>query len=249
MIDMKKIYAVLLIASIGILSVHSQIHLFLEEQMTDLGDARSSAWVFPVAHDLELALEDLQDYCKERSDVKLKKEGDNIVMGEKVSIPSIATKRGDLVGKGYITETYYGVALIFQLGYDISLNSIDFAPEMKNFRNYAKEFMSYHYEKSFTRRVVAVEKQISDLQKEKGQDENKIGSANKRIKNLNKKIVKETDESKISQYKAEIEANEMEISPLSVNTTKLQEQIDLLQGDMAGIKEELNKFQASIATF
>ncbi len=217
--------------------------------MTDLGDARSSAWVFPVAHDLELALEDLQDYCKDRSDVKLKKEGDNIVMGEKVSIPSIATKRGDLVGKGYITETYYGVALIFQLGYDISLNSIDFAPEMKNFRNYAKEFMSYHYEKSFTRRVVATEKQISDLQKEKGQDENKIGSANKRIKNLNKKIVKETDESKISQYKAEIEANEMEISPLSVNTTKLQEQIDLLQGDMAGIKEELNKFQASIATF
>ena len=249
MIDMKKIYAVLLIASIGILSVHSQIHLFLEEQMTDLGDARSSAWVFPVAHDLELALEDLQDYCKERSDVKLKKEGDNIVMGEKVSIPSIATKRGDLVGKGYITETYYGVALIFQLGYDISLNSIDFAPEMKNFRNYAKEFMSYHYEKSFTRRVVATEKQISDLQKEKGQDENKIGSANKRIKNLNKKIVKETDESKISQYKAEIEANEMEISPLSVNTTKLQEQIDQLQGDMADIKEELNKFQASIATF
>ena len=246
---MKKIYAVLLIASIGILSVHSQSHLFLEEQMTDLGDAQSSAWVFPVAHDLELALKDLQDYCKERSDVKLKKEGDNIMMGEKVSIPSIATKRGDLVGKGYITETYYGVALIFQMGYDISLNSIDFAPEMKNFRNYAKEFMSYHYEKSFTRRVVATEKQISDLQKEKGQAENKIGSANKRIKNLNKKIVKETDESKISQYKAEIEANEMEIAPLSVNTTKLQEQIDQLQGDMAGIKEELNKFQASIATF
>ncbi len=249
LIDMKKIYTLFAIAFIAALSVHSQIHLFLEEQMTDLGDARSSAWVFPVAHDLELALEDLQDYCKERSDVKLKKEGDNIVMGEKVSIPSIATKRGDLVGKGYITETYYGVALIFQLGYDISLNSIDFTPEMQNFRNYAKEFMSYHYEKSFTRRVVATEKQISDLQKEKGQDENKIGSANKRIKNLNKKIVKETDESKISQYKAEIEANEMEIAPLSVNTTKLQEQIDLLQGDMADIKEELNKFQASIATF
>jgi hypothetical protein len=249
LIDMKKIYTLFAIAFIAALSVHSQIHLFLEEQVLDMGDSRSSAWVFPVAHDLELAMGDLQDYCKDRSDVKLKKEGENILMGEKVSIPTIATKRGDLVGKGFITETYYGVALVFQLGYDISLNSVDFAPEMKNFRNYAKEFMSYHYEKSFTRRVVAVEKQISDLEKEKGQDENKIGSANKRIQNLNKKIAKETDESKLSQYNAEIEANEMEIATLSGNTTKLQEQIDQLKGDVQKLKEELHKFQANIAAF
>jgi len=249
LIDMKKIYLIFSIAFIGMLSVHSQIHLFLEEQVVDLGDSRSSAWVFPVAHDLDLAMGDLQDYCKERSDVKLKKEGENILMGEKVSIPTIATKRGDLVGKGFITETYYGVALIFQLGYDISLNSVDFAPEMKNFRNYAKEFMSYHYEKSFTRRVVAVEKQISELEKEKGQGDNKIGSANKRIQNLNKKIAKETDESKISLYKAEIEANEMEITTISSDNSKLQEQIDQLKGDLEKLKEELHKFQANIASF
>lgn len=246
---MKKIYLLLSVAFIGILSVQSQIHLFLEEQVIDLGDSRSSAWVFPVAHDLDLAMGDLQDYCKDRSDVKLKKEGDNILMGEKVSIPTIATKRGDLVGKGFITETYYGVALIFQLGYDISLNSVDFAPEMKNFRNYAKEFMSYHYEKSFTRRVVAVEKQISDLEKEVGQGDNKIGSANKRIQNLNKKVAKETDESKISLHKAEIEANEMEITSVSSSNSKLQEQIDQLKGDNEKLKEELHKFQANIATF
>ena len=246
---MKKFYSLLLMAFMGILSVQSQIHLFLEEQVIDLGDSRSSAWVFPVAHDLDLALGDLKDYCKERSDVKLKKEGENILMGEKVSIPTIATKRGDLIGKGFITETYYGVALIFQLGYDISLNSVDWAPEMKNFRNYAKEFMSYHYEKSFTRRVVTVEKQISDLEKEKGQGENKIGSANKRIQNLNKKIAKETDETKIELYKAEIGANEMEIENITSHNTKLQEQIDQLRGDVERLKEELHKFQGNIASF
>jgi prefoldin subunit 5 len=246
---MKKLYSFLLLAFIGAVSVHAQIHLFLEEQVVNLGDSRSSAWVFPVAHDLELALGDLQDYCKDRSDLKLKKGGENILMAEIASVPSIATKRGDLIGKGFITETYYGLALIFQMGYDISLNSVDYAPEMKNFRNYAKEFMSYHYEKSFTRRVVAVEKQISDLEKEKGQGENKIGSANKRITNLNKKIAKETGESKISQFKAEIEANEMEITSVSSHNTKLQEQIDQLKGDVQKLKEELNKFQANIADF
>ena len=246
---MKKIYSLLLIAFMGILSVQSQIHLFLEEQVVDMGDSRSSAWVFPVAHDLDLALGDLQDYCKERSDVKLKKEGENILMGEKVSIPTIATKRGDLIGKGFITETYYGVALIFQLGYDISLNSVDWAPEMKNFRNYAKAFMSYHYEKSFTRRVVGVEKQVSDLEKEKGQGEKKIDSANKRILNLNKKIAKETDETKIELYKAEIDANEMEIETITSDNSKLQEQIDQLTGDVESLKEELHKFQGNIASF
>ncbi len=77
---------------------------------------------------------DLPDYCKDRGDVKLKKDGEYIMYGEKLSIPSIASKRGDLVGKGFITESYYGVALIFKLGYDISLNSADWSPEMKNFR-------------------------------------------------------------------------------------------------------------------
>lgn len=246
---MKKIYAILMIASLGVISIQAQIHLFLEEQVVDLADGRSSAWVFPVAHDLDLAMGDLQDYCKDRSDVKLKKEGDNILMGEKVSIPTIATKRGDLIGKGFITETYYGVALVFQMGYDISLNSVDFAPEMKNFRNYAKEFMSYHYEKSFTRRIVTVEKQISDLEKEVAQGENKINSANRRIQNLNKKVAKETDESKISLHKAEIEANEMEITSILGSNSLLQEQIDQLNGDNEKLKDELNKFQTNIAAF
>ena len=246
---MKKFYLILLLMAVCFASLSAQIHLFLEEQVIDLGDSRSSAWVFPVAHDLELAMGDLQDYCKDRSDLKLKKEGDNIMMAEKVSVPTIATKRGDLIGKGFITETYYGVALIFQLGYDISLNSVDYAPEMKNFRNYAKEFMSYHYEKSFTRRVVAVEKNINDLEKEKKQGENKIDSANKRIQNLNKKVAKEADESKNNQYKAEIEANEMEITSITSHNVKLQEQIDQLTEDVGKLKDELHKFQGNIAAF
>jgi len=246
---MKKIYLLLAIAILGFTTLHSQIHLFLEEQTIELEDFRSSAWVFPVAHDLELAMGDLQDYCKDRSDVKLKKDGDNIMKGEKVSIPTIATKRGDLIGYGFITETYYGVAMIFQLGYDISLNSVDYEPEMQNFRSYAKAFMSYHYEKSFGRRVEAVEDQIIDLEKDKKQAVNKIESMEKKITNLNKKIAKETDESKIEVFNAEITANEAGISEQKVSVESLTEQIDALIVDLEGIKEELHKFQNNIASF
>jgi prefoldin subunit 5 len=246
---MKKLFITLL-ASIFLVSFTSaQEHLFLEEQVIQLEDSRFSAWVFPVAHDLDLALGDFQAYCKDRSDVKLKKDGEYIMFGEKLSIPSIATKRGDLIGKGFITETYYGVALVFKLGYDISLNSVDWEPEMKNFRNYAKEFMSYHYEKSFARRVDGVEKQISELEKETKQTLNNIDSDNKKIQNLDKKILKESDEAKIEQFKAEIAANEMEIETLSASATDLQDQIDTLKAEIVEINGELHSLQTNIASF
>ena len=112
---MKRLLITLLASILLFPLTSAQVNLFLEEQDIQLDDSRVSAWVFPVAHDLDLVMEDLQNYCKDRSDVKLKKEGEYILFAEKVSIPSIATKRGDLIGKGFITETYYGVALAFKL--------------------------------------------------------------------------------------------------------------------------------------
>jgi len=246
---MKKLLIILLASMLVLTVTTAQNNLFLEEQVIQLDDSRTSAWVFPVAHDLDLVMGDLQNYCKDRSDVKLKKDGEYIMFGEKVSIPSIATKRGDLIGKGFITETYYGVALVFKLGYDIYLNSEDWEPEMNNFRNYAKEFMSYHYEKSFGRRVEAVEKQISELEKEKKQTLNKIDDNNKKIQNLDKKILKEEDETKIEEFKTEIAANESEIETLAFSTADLQDQMDLLKLEVVEINEQLHSLQADIASF
>ncbi len=246
---MKRLFSTLILSMILFTFTSAQINLFLEEQEVQLDDSRASAWVFPVAHDLDLAMKDLQEYCKDRSDVKLKKEGEFVMFGEKVSIPSIATKRGDLIGNGFITETYYGVSLVFKMGYDISLNSVDWEPEMKNFRNYAKEFMSYHYEKSFGRGIEKVNNQISDLEKEKKQTLNKIDGQHKKIQSLDKKLQKETDEGKKEEYSTEIAANESDIEILSVNASDLQDQIEKFHADVLEIQEELHKFQNSIADF
>ena len=113
---MKKFYTFLILALFSFNGLHSQIHIFLEEQTISLIDFQSSAWVFPIAHNLELALEDFQAYSKERSSVKLKKDGSNVVIGQKLSIPAISSKRADLVAHTFISETYYGMAVIFQLG-------------------------------------------------------------------------------------------------------------------------------------
>ena len=71
---MKKLTLILIGTILIFSSIDAQIHLFLEEQEIDMKDAKSSAWVLPVARDLDEALDDLKEYSKDRSDVKMKNE-------------------------------------------------------------------------------------------------------------------------------------------------------------------------------
>ena len=69
---MKKLHSTIIAVILLTGSANAQIHLFLQEQEINLKDGRSSAWVFPVALDIDEALDDLKEYSKDRSDVKIK---------------------------------------------------------------------------------------------------------------------------------------------------------------------------------
>jgi hypothetical protein len=204
--------------------------------------------VFPIYRDLEAALEDLKDYCKERSDVKMKKGGENVLIGEKVRIPSIADKRGDIIGYAFITENYYGMAMVFQLGYDISVSSEEWEPEMNNLRNYAKEFMSYHYERSFSRKIKDLEKELKDLEKDMNQTENKIKNMNNKIDNFHNKIGKEEDEVKVEEHKTEISALQSEINTMTATLPPMREQENQLRETINKIKTESHTYLSTIGT-
>ncbi len=245
---MKKLFTLMITAVLLTGSANAQIHLFLQEQEVNLKDGTSSAWVLPVARDLDEALDDLKDYCKDRSDVRMKNGGDNLLIAEKVSIPIIATKRGDLIGYGFITENYYGLAMVFQLGYDISVNSIEWAVEMSNFRNYAKGFMSYHYEQSYARKIESLEKDIDSLEKDIKQNENKMNGNSRKIGNLNDRIVKESDDAKIQSFRSEITTLESDNQRLSDLLPQLTSQVETIQGNLDRLKVESNTFQTTIGS-
>jgi archaellum component FlaC len=246
---MKKILFLLMAGVMMNVSLDAQLHLFLEEQEVNLEDAKSSAWVFPIPRNIDEALDDLQDYCKERSDLKLKKGGDNLIIAEKVSIPHISIKRGDLLGYCYITEQYYAMALVFQLGYDISLNSKDYPTEMQNFRNYAKDFMSYHYEQYYVRRIEELEKEVKNVEKEKDQNERKINNLTDKINSLGKKIGKEEDTVKIAEYEVEINTLESDMQELMDTLPGLESEINRLKAEMDKMKTESVSYHNTIAAF
>lgn len=242
---MKQIISFLGVVFLFTLSLQAQIRLFLDEQEVGLPDGTSSAWVFPIAGIAEDAIEDLDDYGKERSDVKMKKVGDNLIIAEKVSMPAIASKRGDLLGYVYLKDQSYNMAMVFQLGYDISLNSADWSPEMENLRNYAKAFMAYHYEQEYTRRAKPQEKELKDLEKEKKQTENKIGNLNDKINNLGKKIGKETETAKIEAYETDIRTLEADVKQLMDNLPGLESSISQLR---ARIEQNLAESSVYLST-
>jgi len=246
---MKKI---LFLLATGILLsgfLNAQDHLFLEEQEVNLEDSKSYAWVFPIPRDLDEVLDDLKDYCKERSDLRMKNGGDHVMIAEKVALNHITALRGDLIGYSFMTEQYYALALVFQLGYDISLNSGLWETEMQNFRNYAKEFMSYHYERYYNRRVEEKEKELGDVEKDRKQTQGKIDNLTKKINNLGKKIGKEEDTAKIVEYENEINTLESDMQGLMDTLPGLDSKIDALKSDIEALKTESYSYHNEISSF
>lgn len=243
---MKKITLLLLAVMILTVSGYAQTHLFLEEREVTLPEGKITAWVFPVTRDVEEALDDLKDYCKDRSDLKLKKDGDNMLIAEEWSLPTISAKRGDFIGYCYITDQYYAMAIAFKLGYDISLNSEDWTSEMENLRNYSKSFMAYHYEQSYARRIKILEKDLKDLEKERDQNEGKINNLTNKVNNLSKKIAKETETLKIEEYEADINTIEADIRTLMDTLPGLESNISETNKQLTQNKTESNAFQGII---
>jgi prefoldin subunit 5 len=246
---MKKFLPILIVGMIITGSLKAQIHLFLEEQEVTVPDGKITAWVFPTAGNLEETLDDLKNYCKDRSDLKMKKEGENIIMAEKISFPAVATKRGDLIGYSFMTEKYYAMALAFKLGYDISVDSESWAVEAENLRNYAKAFMTYHYEQTYARRVEILEKEIKGLEKDKKQNENKIGNITDKVNSLGKKIGKETDTAKIDSYQAEINTLEADMRQLMDTLPGLESQLADLRKQVDQNKTESYTYLGAIGAF
>ena len=233
---MKKGITLGIIVMLLLPALHGQIHLFLEEQEIAYDDSKLKGWVMPVTNNLEEALKDLDDYIKDRSNIRMKKDGKEVMIAEKVALPAIAKKRGDLIGYGYITDSYYAVAIIFRMGYDISLNSEEYPSEMENFHTYARQFMSYHYEQAYDRRMETIDNEIKDLEKEKNKHEKDMDGMAKRIGNINGRIEKETDELKIEEMRTEITTLEADIESLRNMIPDIDNKLE----DLHARKDKLN---------
>ncbi len=243
---MKRNVSILVAALLLPVTLLAQQHLFLQEQDIVIDGNNATAWVFPVEGEIDNALDHLKDYCKERSKIKMKNKGTNLLIAEEVSIPAVSTKVGDLIGRGSPFESYNTVGIAFKLGYDIYLNSEQWNQEMTNLRNYAKEFMSYHYERSYKERIEAAEKEIKSLGKELSKGEKEVGKLGKKIDKINGKIADETDALEIQEMEAELTTLTVDQQRLQESLPQLRSRLELLKGDVNNLKNQSLTIQSAI---
>lgn len=240
--------AVVIVASLAIGPLNGQVHLFLDEHLISYDDGNVTAWVFPVAGAMDDAFKDLDDYAKDRSDVRMKKDRGEQMIAEKVSVPAISTHRGDLIGYGYSMGQKDALALIFRMGYDISLNSEEWPDQMENFRTWTRAFMAYHYEQSYTRITDELEKELKDLERDKSQLEKKIDRLTDDISKLGRKIAEETETEEINELETEINDSERELEALMADLPMLESQISSLSTRINQLKAESHTYQSTIGT-
>jgi len=244
---MKRNFSILCALLLLPFMLVAQQHLFLDEKEIVIGENNATAWVFPVEGEIDGALSHLQDYAKERSKLKMKGRG-NMLIAEDVSIPAVANKNGDLIGYGFPLESYNAVGIAFQLGYDVYLNSEQWNQEMTNLRNYAKEFMSYHYERSYSERIESAEKEIKTLNKELAKGEKQVKKLEKKIERTGKKIAGETDPLQTQELEAELTTLTVDQQRLQESLPQLRSRLELLRGDVNNLKNQSLTIQSAIIT-
>jgi len=229
-------------------SLLAQVNLFLQEEVVQLPDGKVSAWVFPIPGTQDEVLDDMKEYGKDRSDIRMKKEDDDLYIAEEVSLPSISIRRGDLIAYFFETDNYKALAIAFRLGYDISLDSDMWPDEMNHLHDYARAFMAFHYEQSYARRIEELEKELKDVEKDRKQTEKEVNNLNDKVAGLGKKIGNETDTEKINELEADINELEADIRELMDTLPALGTKIEELNQELNRLRAESHEHQGTIGS-
>jgi len=222
------------------------MHLFIQEQRLQIGDATLSAWVIPVPSDFEYAFKEFQSFAKDRIDIKMKKEDDMLYVAEKVSVPRISALRADMMAYAFNANGHSDLAFVYKLGYDLSLNTELWPADMGNLRSITKEFMLQLYSEFYSDSIAVLEKDLKNLEKEKSSmvkdRENNIGKISKNQKSL----TKEKDQIKIADLEAEVTSLTRANENITRTLPEMDEKIGKVKMKITALKHEMVEVQNAI---
>ena len=243
---MKKSFPLSILIVLLSGSLQAQMHLFIAEQTVNIEDASLSAWVIPVPSSMEYALDQFQDFSKDRLDIRMKKEDDLLYMSEEVTVPRITALRGDLIAYAFSASGHNDLAIVYKLGYDISLNTMLWSAEMGNLRSLTKEFMLQLYSNYYTDSLAVLEKELDAVEKETSSMKKDVESNSNKINRSSKNLAKEKDQIKAADLEAEIGRLTAEIELINQQLPDLGDQAGKLRMKISALKNELVEVQNAV---
>ena len=221
--------------------------LFIQASTIKTDDIPVDGWVINVKDDYNELSDHLRDYLKDNYDLKARKNGKMAMTVEKVDLPKLSMKRGDLNAYFFATDTSNVIGFAFLLGYDIFVNQEDYPDEFGRLRAFVLDFMEYHYQTHYQALIDEDNKNIDGIEKDIDQTNRKIRNLEKKLSNLDSKIAKEDEEGKKNNFIADQNEIKVEIETLNGSLPDLKTALEKEKVKLEEHRGELNYYHQQIA--
>jgi len=219
-------------------SLYSQDLMVIHRQIA-VADVSVDSWSAPLNDNMSFYEKTFEDFTKQEFGTKSRDNGKNEELLEKVSIPQVTDKRGDL-RLTFFTEgsqTKMGISLM--LGYDVWINPEDYSEEMERLRHFSRDYLRYHYTEYYNDIIENDLKLISSNKKSIEKSEKSISNMRAQISRNEKKLNNETNSSRSGGLERKNQQNTADIERLESEIPELQGKIDSLDEHIQQMKDQL----------
>ena len=239
---MKKIY--LLVFLLGSLSFAVAQDVSTTESKVQVLDILADAWTAPLNDDPEFYKETFEDFTLQQFGERSKRDGKNEEVVQKIAIPEIIDKRGDLRLTFYSDGSESKLAITFLLGYDIWINREEYPKAMESLRQLTGEYLRFHYVEYYNQMLEQDQKVISKHRKAIDKSQNTIANLRRQIKKNEERLSGELTENKRTNLTRKNQQNEIEINQLNDEIPLLYEKIAEVDEHVVEIRNLITQVEA-----
>jgi hypothetical protein len=204
-----------------------------------VSDVTVDVWSANINDDISFYEETFEDFTKQEFGKKSRNDGKNEEILEKVSIPQVTDKRGDLRLTFYSEDGRDKIGLSLLLGYDVWINPEDYPKEMERLKQFTRDYLRFHYVHYYNKFIDEDMKLIDDYQRSVEKSEKTIGSMRAQTAKNQEKLQTETNATRRKKLEDKSEQNTQDIERLEAEIPEMQKKVESLDEHILQLKEKL----------
>jgi hypothetical protein len=214
-------------------------NLTLTHSKIPVADVTADVWSANLNDNMSFYEKTFEDFTKKEFGIRSRSDGKNEEFLEKVSIPQVTDKRGDLRLTFYTEGDRNKLGLSLLLGYDVWINPDDYPAEMGRLKQFAKDYLRFHYTEYYNEIIDQDLKLIASYKKSIEKSEKSIGTMRSQISKNEDKLESETNSNRRNSLEKKNQENTADIERLEAEIPELQGKIDSLDEHVLQTKEKL----------
>ncbi len=233
---MKTILTLLGLLAVGSLSGQN---LTVTHSKIPVSDITVDVWSANLNDDMSFYEGTFEDFTKQEFGRKSRNDGKNEEIIEKVSIPQVTDKRGDLRITFFAEDGRNKLGLSLLLGYDVWINPDDYPKEMERLKQFTRDYLRFHYAHYYNEFIEENLKSIKGYQRSIDKSEKSIGNMRSQTNRNEEKLKTETNPNRRQNLENKNSQNAQDIERLEAEIPELQKKMDSLNEHIMQLKEKL----------